>query len=232
MIGELAFDNMPWSILSRSRRLTFKARATWRSRDLASIAARHLLASGRPCADKLRRARQLLATVGNYWTARLVVPNDDIVLFDEGLAQRIITAFIDGNGRPDLSAVKRYARAMPLPDMLVYVKADPEIAIERAHSRTGLSRRFEALSRSELRYAFVNAAQALEALVSELCSTTNPRVKVVLIDANNLDSATIQFDSEVVLFLTRLARETRTKTARGDLASHASSRFAGSTFWG
>jgi thymidylate kinase len=153
--------------------------------------------SRRPYDDKLLSVRRFLATLGNHWTARMIVPAGQIVLFDEGLAQRAITVLIHGRGELDVSAARCYARAIPAPDILVYVVANPEIAMDRAQRRAVLPRRFRHLNRLELQSAFRDAARALDTTVSHMRCPSGRPMQVMVIDSNDLDKAKMEFDAKI-----------------------------------
>ena len=120
--------------LARARRLAFRARASWASRRLFSITLRQLLKSGRPYRDSLKGLRWFLTDLGNHRTARSAMPDNHIVLFDEGLVQRVFNIFIHGRGDIDVAGLKDYVRALPLPDVLVYLVVDSEVAFRRTQS--------------------------------------------------------------------------------------------------
>jgi len=191
------------SALVALRRYAFRIWASWRSRHLVVLAVRHLGSSGRNLSDRVKGLRWFLTDLGNHWTARLRIPSRHVVLFDEGLAQRAVNLFIHGCGAVDLSGVRRYARTIPLPDVLVHVVVDPETARRRAGARgANLSSRFNGLSDDELRGVFNDASRALDALVAEVRYTKRHAVTVLTIDATELNSASQAFDAQFDRLLT------------------------------
>jgi len=186
------------AILARSRRLAFRLKASWWSRQLVSLAVQQLCFCRQPHRDRLRRFRWVLTALGNHWTARLKVPREDIVLFDEGLVQRAITVFVHGKKSVDVSRLRCYPRAIPLPDILIYLRVDPEVARARVLRRpSSLARRFRSLSERELRDTFTDTALSLDALVTEIRETAKT-VKVVAIDANDIQQAMTALDQEIM----------------------------------
>jgi hypothetical protein len=142
--------------------------------------------------------RWFVTDLGNHWAARLNVPPDQIVLLDEGLIQRAINIFVHGHGTIDVPAIRRYARAVPRPDVLVHVIMNPEIARRRAVRRpAGLSRRFRPLTDGQLRGAFSDAARVIGLLVTEISQDSERRVTVLTVDANQRECAASQLDVQL-----------------------------------
>ena len=183
--------------LSRLRRLVFKLRVSWRSRRLVIVALRHLLASGRPRKDILKGLRWFLTDLGNHWTARLTA-SDQIILLDEGLVQRMFNVLVHGYGAIDLAGIKDYARALPLPDVLIYVVANPDVAMSRTQSRSSrLSRRFRKLKDTQLESVFAGAARALDVLVNEIRATAPQSVNIIVIDTSDFETAKKKFSAMI-----------------------------------
>jgi thymidylate kinase len=191
-------------LLARQRRLWFRARVSWWSRGLLGLAAHHIFRSGRAFKDKLTGLRWFLTSLGNHWKAREVARADEVVLIDEGLAQRVFNVFIHGRDEIDLSGVRQYARRLPLPDVLVYLTVNSDVATRRTDARSKkLPARFRSLNRSELGTMFGNAARALDVLVEEIL-VANPRpIKIIVIDTSDWDKARVELDAHIDALLAR-----------------------------
>lgn len=181
----------------RLQRLWFRMRAAWRSRTLVVLAMTHLFRSHRPFRDKLKGLRWFLTSLGNRWKARQSLGVGDVAVVDEGLAQRMFNIFIHGAGDIDLDGVRKYARAHPPSDVLVYLKVDPQIAAMRTATRTKkLPRRFRSLDREQLATMFANAEQAIDTLVDEIRRRPNC-VQVIVIQSDDLPAARRQLTSQI-----------------------------------
>ncbi len=200
-----AFTNGSRILFARPRRFAFRALASWRSRGLFSIAVYQLLKSGRPYRDRLKGLRWFLTDLGKHQTARSNISPKHIVLFDEGLVQRVFNIFIHGSGEIDVAGLRDYARVLPLPDVLIYLVVDSEVAVRRTQARpsSSLSMRFRALDSAQLSRVFADAARALDVLVGEVRIADRRRVNVIVIDTNDLDVAKAKFDAQVVPLLVR-----------------------------
>jgi thymidylate kinase len=184
--------------IARFRRLLFKTSVAWRSRGAVALAVGHLLRSKRPAGDVLKSLRRFLTCLANYWTARLSIPAEEIVLTDEGVVQKLCAVFIHGSGRVDLAAVRRYARTLPLPDVLVYVVVDAEIARARARVRSRrLAGRFAALQDAELRTVFADTASAFDALVNEIQTATPRAVRIIVVRTDDFERAKATLDAQI-----------------------------------
>ncbi len=175
---------------ARVRRLWFRLRASWWSRALVTLAVLHLFRSGRPLRDKLRGLRWFLTSLGNRWKARRSLTADEVVLMDEGLAQRVFNIFIHGCGDIDLAGVRQYARVQPVADVLVYLRVNSEIATMRTATRSKrIPRRFRSLDRDQLSVMFANAEQALDTLVDEIRISAPDRVTTIVVDTDDFMAA-------------------------------------------
>jgi len=171
-------------------RLVSKMRASWESPAVVALAIRHLFASGRSWDDKLRGCRWFFTSLGNRWRSRVTLAPGEIAVIDEGLGQRMLNLFVHDAGAVDLAGVRRYAGAQPLPDVLVYLTVNSDIAMERALARErALPQRFDALEPERLRAMFANTAQAFDVFVSEIRSVASQPVQIIVIRTEDLAEA-------------------------------------------
>jgi thymidylate kinase len=197
--GRRCSTSRTMSTLGRQQQLMARACASWRSRAVVALAARHLVASGRAGRDVSQGLRWLLTDLRNDWAARRLIRPDRVVLFDEGLIQRAINLFVHGRGRPDLSAVRSYARTVPLPDVLVYLRVAPGVARERARDRPSkpLQWRFRGLDAPDLHRVFIDTVQTLDALVGQVARAPGRPVTVLTLDATDPAQAAARLDARL-----------------------------------
>ena len=194
VLGELCGSGR----LACLRRLWFRTRSSWWSRRLTIVALRHLSRNGRSWRDTLTALRWFLTSLGNRWKARQILAPDQLALIDEGLGQRLFGIFIHDAGEIDLNGVRQYARVQPLPDVLIYLTVDPQVATMRVltGSKT-LPPRFRSLDRVQLRTMFDNAAHALDVLVDEIRRTASDQVRIVVIRSEDLIAARRELDEHI-----------------------------------
>ena len=231
MLGQLCGNACFWMPpplrhdLARLTRFWFRVKAAGRSRTLVWLAIRHLMTSGRPLRDKLRGLRWFLTSLGNHWRARRRLPSDQIILIDEGLAQRVFSVFIHGCSEINLEGVRRYARTLPRPDVLVYLKVSAAVATSRTAARTkALPQRFQSLTGVQLNQLFARASVALDIFVEEM-RTVDSGPRILVIEGDDSHLATLEFDRQLEALLsswpapTELPQTTRSRTAGRALAN-------------
>ncbi|HEX5510968.1 MAG TPA: hypothetical protein VFX41_04590 [Actinomycetales bacterium] len=123
---------------------------------------------GRSWRERLFALRLLAVTLDNHRWLRRQDPQS-LVLVDEGFAQRAML-LLAGTGREvDLARAQRYARAVPVPRVVVHVRLDPSESVRRTAGRDrGLPARFARLSGDVLLSRLADAAAVLDVVVSEL----------------------------------------------------------------
>jgi hypothetical protein len=141
-----------------------------------AAAARHIVVTW-PLAWRVlvsQRRRPAAAETGDrrvlYWLHRLAGAHalflrharpGEILLLDEGYAHRAVQLFASAVERPDPVAVTRYLDAVPVPDLLVVVRAASETCAERVLAR-GVWDRFAGRDETVLRRFVDNAHHATE----------------------------------------------------------------------
>jgi thymidylate kinase len=109
------------------------------------------------------------------------------LVIDEGLLQLALRLFLYEDGRfgdPTL-----YARTIPAPDLIVQVRASPQVALERARSRRrGLPSRFRTLSNTDLEAVMTGATELIDHLVREVVRT-NPACRLMVLEVDDGDAA-------------------------------------------
>jgi hypothetical protein len=114
--------------------LPFFVGAWRREHDYVGFASRMLARHAPSTFHKLNGMRGVVRKVGMYHLARARAP-DRIVLSDEGTVLTAYDLFVTTDvdfGGPEL---EQFARLVPLPDAIVYVKAPIASLVERATSR-------------------------------------------------------------------------------------------------
>lgn len=107
--------------------------------------------------------KYLLIDICQYADIRDHNGEEKIVLIDEGFMQHIFTNLVQTSHNTDIQKVRWYIENAPLPDLLIYVPATPEICLQRMRKR-GLPHRLQhesidtlraLLSRGDEVFAFV-----------------------------------------------------------------------------
>jgi thymidylate kinase len=123
---------------------------------------------GRPWRERLFAFRLLAVTLDNHRWLRRQNP-DALVLVDEGFAQRAMLLLSGADGGVNLERAQRYARAVPVPRVVVHVRIDPSESVRRTADRDrGLPARFARLSGDVLLASLADAASLLDVVISEL----------------------------------------------------------------
>lgn len=151
--GSLLPDGLPGA---SSSRITRTARTVGRrlhtatsERRAVSSALRTLATSPRSASEKVQALRFTLVTLETHRLAR-TSPMAPLCLVDEGILQRSFLLFVERDRVADQGAVEAFLHRCPLPDLVVWVDAAPEIALERLASRDrGLPPRLTGLSHDE-----------------------------------------------------------------------------------
>jgi Ser/Thr protein kinase RdoA (MazF antagonist) len=124
----------------------------------------------------------VLGVGGRIEYARRRVPPRHIVLVDEGLVHRAVNLF-GWHTSPRTEAVRRYISLVPLPDAVIAVDTDPDLARERVKGR-GLPKRLVGKSDADVA-AFVSRAR--EVATTAIAATAR-RNGVTMIRIRNRNS--------------------------------------------
>jgi hypothetical protein len=92
----------------------------------------------RPADADVRRRRVshwFLHHVGTYEFFRTYARPDEVIIFDEGFAHRVVQLFSSSVEVPDAGQIATYLDGVPQPDLLVAVKASRETCEQRIYSR-------------------------------------------------------------------------------------------------
>jgi hypothetical protein len=136
------------------------ARFVARHPALVLAALRALGASPAPWPDRARTLRRFVRD-GAHRELALRLPADEVVVFAEGLVQRVLGLCVDPGRPPRAADVGRYARHVPPPAVVVLVRAPGTVCVHRM-ARRGAPRRLRESPPAVLA-AFVRAgAEAAE----------------------------------------------------------------------
>lgn len=160
---------------------------------VAAVAGRTFLTSGRPARERLFAARLLAVTLDND---RCLRDHRGWVLVDEGFVQRGLL-LMAGERRPvPDERVRAYATVVPVPDVVVHLRLDPDRVQERLRSRPrGLAPRFARLGEADLRAALADAARVLGLVVHGVEARGS---RVIGVDAADLDAAAGRLRAELL----------------------------------
>lgn len=137
-----------------------KLRAAWRYRSTVRSAARLLVRSPRPVAQRLQGLRFVLVTLERY-DAALSDPSPATYLFEEGSLQRLFLLLVEASGVRTAEAAALIERA-PVADVLVHVSASPDQLRQRLDRRgRGLPERLATLTADGCDALFAEAEQML-----------------------------------------------------------------------
>jgi len=187
-----------------SRRIRQKFGSLWRSRTAVLAAARALKSDSRPIAQRVRAMRWLATTLELYHEAHRLEMPGAVLILSEGVAQRALLAFLDAQSSHVSSHVGAYVPRIPKPDMIVHLRIDPVVSVQRQQSRRltegerGDQRaadRFH-LEPDRLLTAMQLADQLLLRMVDNMA--TERGVEVICLDTNDLDAAATGLMDRVV----------------------------------
>ena len=114
--------------------LPFFLRASPRERDFLALANRMLMQNAPSMFHKLNGMRGIVRKVGMFEFARSRA-SDRIVLSDEGTLLTAYNLFVMTNVAFAISDLEHFARLVPLPDLVVHVRAPVASLVKRAASR-------------------------------------------------------------------------------------------------
>lgn len=135
-----------------------------------------------------------------FYTYEIFAKNSssgDILVFDEGFLQKVITLFAYGEGDVSNNIIEKYLSLIPLPDMVVIVKADFETCCERIKYRdSGPPKRLLDLRDEEIKSFFKKCNKYIEYLSETL---SEKKIRIVSIDNSCNDSGRIKtFVNEIM----------------------------------
>ena len=160
--------------------LPYFAGAFPRRRAFVGLAARTLARYAPTTFDRLNEMRGVVRTVGMFELARRRA-RDRIVLSDEGT---VLTTYFFALGDADLDRdeLERFARLVPRPDRLVYVKAPVSALVERAASRPDPRRHHAGRDRAQIERRVRRTADVFERVAA------SPALRDRVIEIENGDS--------------------------------------------
>lgn len=159
-----------------------------------------LVRSTRSWYEKWYSFRHVVVTVTLLRRARRVTGSNTLTVLHEGVCQRVFQAFVDALGVADRRTVQRFLRDVPLPDVIVALKVQPETALARVRSRGhgGLSNRFNDLSDAQLHQRLEDGQQLLLRIVGYLEARHMPKVSTLVLDAQDLPRLLQQLDTDFI----------------------------------
>lgn len=84
---------------------------------------------------KLNLLRNVLKKIGIYEIIRFCSTDQQVVLVDEGILQIAHNLFVHVSAETDMEKLSTFARLIPLPDAIVYVKQPESLLIDRTLKR-------------------------------------------------------------------------------------------------
>jgi shikimate kinase len=164
----------------------------------------HLVKSRRTLRDKTHAFRWMLASARRYMMA--VGEGEAMVLLDEGPMQRAFTFFVDHGGQVHAQAARSYMKMVPLPDVLVFAKVDPEVTLQRLSQRPRwLPKRFTDASPEQLLRVMSDGQAMFEGMLEE-ARGRNPEIVTIVVDTNELDTAWKELEEQLVDLVSQKCR--------------------------
>jgi hypothetical protein len=182
-----------------------------RERGFIAFAGRMLIRHAPSTFDKLNGIRGIVRKVGMYQLARSRA-SDRIILSDEGTVLTAYNVFVMTNvhfGRPEL---EQFARLVPLPDMIVYVRAPVASLVERATSRPDPRRQHVGKDAVEVERDIRRTVDLFDLVVT----TASLRDRVVVVENGDSDPAQRQ------RLVAEIAARLRALVSAGDALEGAS----------
>lgn len=145
-----------------------------RHRAFLACMAMYLFRHSRPNLMAIRNLRSLERKLGTYTLARCLA-GDRIALFDEGPLLAAHMFVYDGVTDGQIVA---FVNAVPLPDLIVYVRAPIDDVVSRTQQRPDPPRQIASRPRREL----VRLAEAADAIFENILTRLNGRVPILTVD--------------------------------------------------
>ena len=146
------------------------------------LSGRILRAHAPSAFDQLMNTRSVMRRIGMFELARHRA-RGRTVLIDEGTVLIAYHLFVYSTAEPTGPELDRFAALVPLPDRIVYVKAEVPALVERAQARTDPRRQLAGLSRAAAAAWIERAADVFDWV------TTAPRLRdrVLVVDNTSSD---------------------------------------------
>ena len=163
--------------------LPFLVWALRRRNEFLSFAALTLVSRAPSVFHKANRLRGVARRVGMYELADRMAKGR-IVLSDEGTVL-LAYLFVLTDSDYDIRDVERFARLVPLPEVIVHVRAPVEVLIERAQLRSDRRRQLGGKAPAELE----RLVRRTVGVFDQLVATPPIRERVIAVDNNDDDPA-------------------------------------------
>lgn len=114
----------------------FACLVTWRNnQEYYRFATQTLLQLPIARFEKLNLFRNVLKKIGIYEIIRFRSNDEQIVLVDEGVLQAAHNLFVHGSVDVEMDKILTFARLIPLPDVVVYLRQPESVLIDRTTER-------------------------------------------------------------------------------------------------
>lgn len=145
--------------------LPYLARTLPEHADLLRLSARMLRAHAPSRLDLVLNARSVMRRVGMYELARARA-TAPFVLVDEGPLLIAYHLFVYSTADPGRAPLERFVEAVPLPDLVVYVRSPLPVLAERAFSRPDRRRQLAGMTRAEAEVPLRRALHVFDRLTA------------------------------------------------------------------
>lgn len=168
-------------------------RAAPANRDFLEFAFDRLRRHAPSAFSRLNYRREIVRNVGLYELARHLDIEATLVL-DEGPALTAYHLFVYTLAPFSQRDLETFARLVPMPDGIVYVRVPPELLLERALRRPDRRRELVSADRDRVRRRIVRAVEVFEALAAL------PRIRGRLLVVENPDGSPAEAVARIAAF--------------------------------
>jgi thymidylate kinase len=159
-------DNAQFANLVQDvRGLPYLARSLPDHAEVLGLSAAMLHAHAPSRFDLVMNARSVMRRIGMFELAR-ARSGGRTVLVDEGPLLIAYHLFVYSNADLATAPLERFARSVPLPDLVVYVRSPLPVLVDRAFSRADGRRQLAGLTRPEAEAPLRRAVQVFDRLLS------------------------------------------------------------------
>ena len=143
---------------------------------------------GRPFRHQKMVVNSFMSNLAELEAAKRVVLNGSVALLDEGIVHRAYGLFVSPQKSINSKAVKGYARIVDLPDLLVYIRLNRTISLNRILER-GVPLRMVGLKKAEILRMLSHGEILLDTLINSIRNRVFPICNVLELDGEVMHTA-------------------------------------------
>jgi len=170
------------------KKATILVRAATRNLSLMAVVPWRLILMRQSFRHQLVILDSFFSNLAEFEAADRLVPNNTIVLLDEGMVHRAVSLFVVQENSINLPGVIAYGRAIRLPDFLVYVRSTIPISLRRIIKR-GVPLRMEKMDEPKILAMLVREKIVLDTLIENVRSWPSAKLDVIELNGENMAEA-------------------------------------------